>query len=200
MMEATYKKLKENIFIKYPNRVFVETGTYIGDSVQMALDAGFEKIYSIELSKKYYKIAKDRFNYFENVEIIHGDSSEILPILIKNINEPITFWLDAHYSKGDTALGKYCSPLMIELEQIRKTGIKNHTIMIDDIRCWNKQSDTKPVCNCPKYPCNNFYGFYTGDLISMLKEINPHYDLIYEDHDVPNDILVAYLDKVEYEL
>lgn len=193
MMEVTYKKLKENVFAKYPNKYFVETGTYIGDSVQLALDAGFENVMSIELSEKYCALARERFRDNKKVKIYQGDSSKMLKYVIRDIREPITFWLDGHYSKGDTAIGKYCTPLMIELMQIEKHSLNTHTIMIDDMRCWSKPLDGKPVCRCELYPCKNFYGFYSQDIIDALLKINPNYTLSYEDHDVPNDILVAHL-------
>lgn len=193
-MEVTYKKLKENIFAQYPNRWFVETGTYLGDSVQMAIDAGFEYVLSIELSKKYWSLAFDRFFSNDKVFIWQGDSSEILYDTIRDIDEPITFWLDGHYSKGDTAIGRYCTPLMLELQQIAKHHIKTHTIMIDDMRCWRKPLEGKPVCRCPLYPCNNFYGFYEKDIIELLLKINPDYKITYTDHnELKNDILIAYL-------
>ena len=39
-------------FKKYPNPVFVETGSLMGDGIQQALEAGFQKVISIELSEK----------------------------------------------------------------------------------------------------------------------------------------------------
>ena len=41
--------LKKEILEKYPNKYFVETGTHIGNSVQLALDCGFEKIITMEI-------------------------------------------------------------------------------------------------------------------------------------------------------
>ena len=35
---------------KYPNKYFVETGTHVGNSVQLALDCGFEKIITMEIN------------------------------------------------------------------------------------------------------------------------------------------------------
>ncbi len=41
----TICKLRDEFYIKN----FIETGTYLGDSVELALKVGFEKIISIEL-------------------------------------------------------------------------------------------------------------------------------------------------------
>lgn len=167
---------KEN-FEKYPNDVFIETGSYLGDGIQQALDAGFKNIISIELSDKYYNISKNRFINNTNVTVIKGDSFKVLPDLIKNINCPITFWLDGHHSCGDTALGEYWTPLMQELEVIKNHHVKNHTIMIDDMRCWELP--------------NEVHGFYKEDIFNKLRDINPYYIFTYEDGGVKNDILVA---------
>ena len=56
--------------------------------------------------------------------------SELLP----KISEPITFWLDGHWSAGDTAQGDTNTPLLQELVEISNHHIKNHTILVDDIR------------------------------------------------------------------
>jgi len=165
-----------NLFRKYMNPIFVETGSYIGMGIQEALDAGFNKVYSIELSNFYYNICVEKFKNNENVHLIKGDSSEVLYDLIKNIDENITFWLDGHYSEGDTALGKMWSPLMLELESIKKHKINTHTIIIDDMRCWKISSE---------------YNFCVDDITKKLYEINNNYELIYEDGFVPNDILIA---------
>ena len=34
-------------FRKYPNEIFIETGSYMGDGVQQALDAGFKNVVTI---------------------------------------------------------------------------------------------------------------------------------------------------------
>jgi len=165
-----------NLFKKYMNPVFIETGSYIGEGIQEAVDAKFQKIYSIELSNKYFNICKERFRNNKNVYLIKGDSSEQLFDLIKNIDENITFWLDGHYSAGDTALGKMMSPLMIELDIIKKHKLNTHTIIIDDLRCWKISLE---------------YNFCVDDIIKILYKINPNYNLTYEDGFIKNDILVA---------
>lgn len=96
--------------------------------------------------------------------------------VIKNINSSITFWLDGHYSGYDTAQGDENNPILKELEQIKKHHIKNHTILIDDIR----------LCG----------GFWFDDItleqiISKILEINKNYTISYVDGYVKNDILVA---------
>lgn len=179
--------LKQNIFKDYPNRYFVETGTYEGDAIQKALDAGFDYCYSIELSDKYFNYATERFKGNLKVKIIQGDSALMLWDVIKGINGRITFWLDGHYSKGDTALGVWCSPLIVELQQIQKHWSSKHTIIIDDMRVWRKPA----VCKCLEYPCDKIYGFGETDIKNELLKINFNYRFDYIDGFIENDILIA---------
>jgi hypothetical protein len=71
------------IFRKYRNELFIETGSFVGDGSQQALDAGFKRVISIELSDKYFEMSKDRFINNPNVEIVKGDSFKILPYILK---------------------------------------------------------------------------------------------------------------------
>jgi hypothetical protein len=166
-------------FKKYSNNIFIETGSFLGDGIQQALDAGFNKVISIELSDKYFSISTNRFSNNPNVTIIQGDSFKVLPDVISDIDEPITFWLDGHHSCGDTALGEYWAPLIQELDVIKDHPIKTHTILIDDMRCWEEPNPT--------------HGFYKEDIFNKLKEINSDYKFTYEDGCEKNDILVAHL-------
>ena len=103
----------------------------MGDGVQQALDAGYKNIISIELSDKYHSISTNRFVSNPNVSIVKGDSFLVLPSIMENVNERVTFWLDGHHSCGDTALGEHWAPLMQELDVIKNHGIKTHTIIIE---------------------------------------------------------------------
>lgn len=164
-----------NIFKNYPNRIFIETGSLIGDGIQNALDSGFKIVFSIELSKMLYNICVDRYKDNDNVHIILGDSSEVLGELLTMIKEPITFWLDGHYSGEPTAKGKVESPLMYELEIIRGHPIKTHTLIIDDLRCWTINNN----------------GFDVSSIVKKIRTINPNYKFIYENGYIPDDILIA---------
>lgn len=163
-------------FKKYSNPVFVETGTYVGDGVQMALDAGFSSVYSIELSPQLYTRARQRFIDNPHVKIFQGDFETMLFHVIKDIHQPITFWLDGHYSGGPTTHGAKNTAVLEELEQIKRHPIKTHTILIDDMRC-----------------CETWWfdGISKQQIIDKVKEINPNYEISYEDGFAPNDILVA---------
>lgn len=117
---------------KYKTTVLIETGTYMG-AMLSGLSKDFLKLYSIELDRKLSKRLKRKFNRTKNIFLFNGDSAEILPKILKELNEPAIFWLDAHYSKGITAKGNLSSPILSELQSIFKHKIKSHVILIDDV-------------------------------------------------------------------
>jgi len=170
------------IFKKYMNPAFIETGSYLGDGIQSAIDAGFNKVYSIELSPLHFHNCVERFKYNLKVHLVLGESHKELEALLKNINTPVTFWLDGHYSGPHTAKGEVESPLLQELEIISRHHIKNHTILIDDLRCWSIEN----------------HGFNTAILKDKCLDINSNYKFTLENgydkgQTFIDDILVAYV-------
>src|SRR2546421_5711071 len=98
-------------------RTLVETGTLFGDTI-LATRRHFDRVYSIELSPELHANAKRRLRRFRNVTLLQGDSAEVLPELLEDLEEPCLFWLDAHYSGGVSARGERDSPLRAELAAI----------------------------------------------------------------------------------
>ena len=179
-----------NILKKYLNPVFIETGSFLGNGIQSAIDAGFKKIYSIELSMELYERCKKRFKDNNNVYLKQGDSSIVLNELLKgsssDANNNITYWLDGHYSGGSTVKGNINSPIINELEIIKKYYKAGDIILIDDIRlCTDLENELYD------FECN------PKDLENKLLEINPNFQLEYIDSYRGNtlmfqkDILVA---------
>jgi hypothetical protein len=119
--------------------ILVETGTYMGDMVY-AMKDNFRKIMSIELSPELMEAAKKRFANFEHIEILNGDSGQIIPKILSSVSEPVLFWLDAHYSGGFTAKDKVETPIIKELQYIFELPC-NHVILIDDARCFTGEND-----------------------------------------------------------
>jgi len=120
--------------------ILIETGTYLGDMVY-AMRKSFSKILSFELDQSLYEQARRRFAADRHIEIIHGDSGQLLPQYLTNINERCLFWLDGHYSGGITARGELDTPIKRELEHIFAHAISDHVILIDDARCFTGQND-----------------------------------------------------------
>jgi hypothetical protein len=113
----------------------VETGTYYGEMVQ-AMTYVFRRIYSIELSDDLFRRARDRFGGQAHVNLIHGDSAQVLPSVLNCLTGPALFWLDGHYSGGETARGAEDTPILSEVDQILSVAEAGHVIVIDDARCF----------------------------------------------------------------
>lgn len=119
----------------YRLKTMVETGTYRGDTVE-AMKETFERIVTIELSPKYYRRARERFAPDPNVELIQGDSGDVLGQVMKTIDQPTLFWLDGHYSGGETAMGECSTPIYKELSHVLQNQEMHHVIVIDDACCF----------------------------------------------------------------
>lgn len=118
---------------KYQLSVLIETGTYLGEMVY-AMQNQFTKIYSIELAHTIFERAKKRFAKYSNVTILEGDSESVLPKLISEISNPTLFWLDGHYSGGETARANQDTPVFSEVRLILENMKQPFTILIDDAR------------------------------------------------------------------
>jgi len=178
---------------KYVKNGFVETGTYLGDGVTAALTAGFKWVKSIELSPILSKQAREKFRG-QPVTIYEGDSAVVLGDAVADVKEPVVFWLDAHFSGGNTAQGQSLTPLISELKQLEQHSIKTHTILIDDIRLVGTVGE------------NHFPDLSVDLLIEALRRINPNYKFTFENgvlHDgtvLHDDVLVAWLCEIDYSL
>lgn len=158
-------------------RVFVETGSYRGDAIQQALEAGYEKIISIDIDQKNIDFCKRRFDPLGVIQLICGDSAECLWDAIRGINEPITFWLDSHFQllEGEDP-GDNPFPLLKELQQIARHPVKNHTILIDDILIL-----THPDVN----------NVTRKNIEAAIRIINPEYKISYVANPVVMNLLIA---------
>lgn len=170
-------------FERFANYYFVETGTYMGQGIKFALRAKFPQIYSIEINPLFVRKARTLFAKNKNVHILPGDSGVDLWNVIKDLDKPITFWLDGH-SGSPRPDGNKNTPLIEELDQIKRHPIKTHTILIDDMHC-----------------CDTIlFDFLSKqDIANKIYEINPAYTISYVDGgdaaEVKNNIMVAMVEQ-----
>lgn len=169
--------IKEQLENYNYNNVFIETGTGGGLGTLEAIKAGFKNIHTIEAHPKKYNIASSRLSEYNFVNMYMGDSGIIIKDILKNIDEPVTFWLDSHIS-SDVFFSKMKTnscPLLKELDAINNHHLKSHTILIDDIRGFRKGI--------------KLWNFITLDQI--IDKIDSDYNIYYIDGFAENDILVA---------
>jgi hypothetical protein len=124
---------------KYDCKIFVETGTYKGETVNYVKNY-FEEIYSIEIYEPLYKNALNMFINDNNVNLFLGDSSDVMPIIINKLDKKTLFWLDAHYSGQGTSMGSLECPIYAELDTIFKANVP-FVILIDDARWFGGTND-----------------------------------------------------------
>lgn len=112
---------------------FVETGTLMGETILRFID-DFDKLYTIELSPYYYNEFNNTNYNREKIKSILGDSSEMLKPVVNELNGDTIFFLDGHYSSGNTAKGTKDCPLLEELSIINRYFKYEGLIIIDDLR------------------------------------------------------------------
>jgi len=115
--------------------VFVETGTYLGDTTWWFRD-DFERLYTIEVDPFLNDQAKSRFARMQHIEALSGDSSSVLASVVPSITSKALYWLDGHYSAGITGSGESYCPIMAELAAIYGYARAAFVIVIDDARCF----------------------------------------------------------------
>lgn len=154
---------------QFNTRILVETGTYMGDMVALQKDR-FDKLYSIELSEKFYKRALRRFRNDKKITLLQGDSAYRLKEIMPQLNGAALFWLDGHYSGGNTAMGEKECPVREELAFILPDA-KDHVILIDDARLFDGTHDY-PTMEELQSLVNKYGGRYrienADDIIRLL--------------------------------
>lgn len=173
--------LKLEVLKDYKTGTFVETGTADGEGVAVALNAGFEKVISLEVNPDVYVKACRRFMGDDRVLLVMGDSALHLPHVVSGLFEgKATFWLDSHWSKGECDLGPSVNkcPILHDLRAIAGSPIKDHIILVDDIRYFRSGG-------LPQWG-----GVTLGDIMEVVMEINPDYRISFRDGFVKDDVLV----------
>ena len=135
---------------KYGPELFIETGTFRGDTIKaMLLNGNFKGLWTIDTERDRAEHAQKRFSAHSKVHCLYGDSGLLLPQIMSKIHEPALFWLDAHYSGTKTAGGIVSTPIEKELDTVlNHEKAKKHIILIDDARWfidWSKKYPQLPT-------------------------------------------------------
>lgn len=114
-------------------RIFVETGTGTGTLTRLALEQ-FAVVYTIELSEALVE------QYHPDLEAAGakcyaGDSAVIVSSLARAIQEPVFWYLDAHWFDGGPDVAYSELPLLKELEAIAGRTYAD-VVVVDDVNCF----------------------------------------------------------------
>ena len=164
------KELVKSLISEMSCDMFIETGTYLGDTALWA-DVYFKKVYTIEYSEEIYAIAKKRISESgRKIELLYGDSRSNLSEIYQEKQESALLWLDAHWCEGDS-YGQYDQcPLIDELDIINQAN-HDDIILIDDARLFLAPP---PLPNLIEYYPN------MGETVNKLLEVD-RYIAVFED-------------------
>jgi hypothetical protein len=109
----------------------VETGTWHGEGARR-LASVFPEVVTIELSPDLYAEARDAFATHPRVRALHGRSPAVLAEIVDGT--ATLYWLDAHWSYGDTAGKQDQCPLLEEIAAIAGGATPSDCVLIDDAR------------------------------------------------------------------
>ena len=131
-------RVKWEVLHRYgsPEGTWIETGTYKGDTTDF-LAKRARLVISIEPSTKLADSAISRFRGRGNVRILNQESEQIFDSLLNDIEGDVSFWLDGHFSAGETFRGVQDTPIRQELDAIEShlsIWKEKVAIFIDDFR------------------------------------------------------------------
>jgi len=158
---------------------FVETGTGTGEGLGHAVRFHFRTLRSCDVMSMLADRVGVTFVSDRRVTVLAQDSASFLHdtcVLIPD-DEPILFWLDAHFPGADYGLHGYGDeaddarrlPLLTELEMIAENRpVGKDVILVDDLRIWvdgafssgNLPANVRPFC--PRSRDASFFGRVFG--------------------------------------
>jgi len=124
--------------------VVVETGTFLGDTTHFLAAKGYSVV-TVEVEPRLAAWARARFDGVSNVRVIEGDSEQLMTELIAGLDRPALFYLDGHYSGGQTGKGQHETPVVKEVEAILRDAPSGSFVIIDDARCFGRLQDYPPL-------------------------------------------------------
>lgn len=163
----------KNVLDFYNIDNFVETGTGAAEVVRSISNIKSDlNIHTIEIIEEIFNKNKISNSYLTNVNWHLGQSSEVMPEILPQLEGNTLFWLDAHFPGADFGLASYGDeedldkrlPLRSELEIIVKgRDVSNDVFVIDDLRVY----EDGPF-ETGNWAERNLYG---GDGIAFIEDL-----------------------------
>jgi len=137
--------------------VFVETGTFQGVTTRWASNY-FAIVHTIERAESLYSLHGSELASIKGVTTHLGDSKEILPQIVRDLHgQRAVYWLDGHWSGGETAGKNDECPLLEELACL--SNRVEDIILIDDARLF---------LSAPPLPHDPFQWPTIADIVNVL--------------------------------
>jgi hypothetical protein len=135
-----------------PDTTWIETGTYLGTTTE-ALAKISKWVISIEPSEELYNKSLRRLSAFNNVQLLNGSSEDLFNSVCTQVSGSVSFWLDGHFSGGETFKGEQDCPIEYELAAISQhlPIYERVCVYIDDFRLFR---DTREQNS--DYPLKSF--------------------------------------------
>jgi len=162
--------IKTSVLMRNGSKVatWIETGTYLGETTEiLAKDA--KQVFSIEPSAELYKNAQKKLGGYKNITLLNGLSENLLTGVLEGIEDShVCFWLDGHFSLGNTFKGPNETPIVDELNIISRYLSKFNlvTVLVDDMRSF-------PFREITGYPPKKF-------LVDWAEINNLHWHIEYD--------------------
>lgn len=160
---------------RYAVKDFIETGSYYGNTAVWAASC-FDNVTTIEYSREIYEETVAKHGKIQNINFIFGDSRSVLKTIVPKLSHPAIFWLDSHWSGGQTYGENDECPL---IEEIRAMNMSKcaHFVFIDDARLFT--SPAPRPHRIEQWPS-------IDEIIEALKSSNHKYYIV-----VIEDVIIA---------
>ena len=139
--------VKRQVLLRHgiKNSTWIETGTFKGETTKF-LAKNFPLIHTIEPSKELLIRAKSKLSNFKNIIFHNGTSEECFEAACNSVKGDVSFWLDGHFSSGNTFKAVISTPIKHELNVIQNKlkDFSNLVVIIDDLRCSYRENSDYP--------------------------------------------------------
>ena len=171
-MGSLPKQLSLDLRDRLGLRRAVETGTYYGHTTAV-LAGMFDEVVTVERADEFYERARQLLEPLSNVRQVKGHSGDAL----RSLDTPAggtLYWLDAHWSGGETAGSDDPCPLIAELDAIG-AGDPNDCLLIDDAREFAAPPDDRwptlvEVFDAVRHDRSDHYVTVVHDLVLAVPE------------------------------
>lgn len=178
--------LLEMLARSLPLTAFVETGTFKGDTLEIAARY-FTELHSVEMSEELHRAATKRFRGRPGMHLALGDSPDFLRQHREDFaSRAVLYWLDAHWCCADDTAGSDSqSPLLEELQAIGSLH-SSSVLLIDDARLYlSPPPEPHRLADWPDF----------HELVQALLKLSQDHRLM-----VYNDVVIFYPAGIRSEL